>query len=250
MEKYFAKLKNLKPWQWGAIAIVSLLGIWTMFRKQTTVESVPIASAENVPSGGTPGASGGDISGYIDQINTVLDSQNKKIEEVSNKFVERDDSLNLVLEKQNNVIADSINRIQQQSSNQSSAINNAVSSFNSPTSQSNNVIQEVSRAFETQNKNSSSPTIISSTPKVTETIGALNQVIRTVTTPTETKTYNLGNNGVGYNESVSNKFEASLKTDKTAYNIEMARVNQVIADRKAQGLDTTAQEAYKKKILQ
>lgn len=60
----------------------------------------------------------------------------------------------------------------------------------------------------------------------------------------------VGNNGVGYNEAVSTAFESSLKTDKSAYNAEMARVDEVIANRKSLGLDTTLQEQYKAKIQQ
>ena len=61
---------------------------------------------------------------------------------------------------------------------------------------------------------------------------------------------NIGNNGVGYNKAVSDSFEASLKTNQSAYQAEMARVDQVIANRVAQGLDITNQVAYKNKIQQ
>lgn len=60
----------------------------------------------------------------------------------------------------------------------------------------------------------------------------------------------VGNNGQGYNETVSNAFESSLKTNKDAYNKEIARVNEVIQNRTAQGLDTSKQYDYLDKIKQ
>lgn len=59
---------------------------------------------------------------------------------------------------------------------------------------------------------------------------------------------NLGNNGIGHDAAKSASFEASLKTNTSAYNAEIARVNEVIANRTAAGLDTTAQVNYLNKI--
>lgn len=61
---------------------------------------------------------------------------------------------------------------------------------------------------------------------------------------------NLGNNGIGYDAAKSNAFEASLKTNQSAYNTEIKRVNEVIANRKAAGLDITNQVNYLNKIKQ
>jgi uncharacterized protein (DUF885 family) len=59
---------------------------------------------------------------------------------------------------------------------------------------------------------------------------------------------NLGNNGIGYDAAKSASFESSLKTNTSAYNAEISRVNEVIANRTAAGLDTTAQTNYLNKI--
>lgn len=60
----------------------------------------------------------------------------------------------------------------------------------------------------------------------------------------------VGNNGQGYNEAVSKAFESSLKTDQSAYQKEIARVNEVIQNRTSLGLDTSLQYAYLNKIKQ
>jgi hypothetical protein len=59
---------------------------------------------------------------------------------------------------------------------------------------------------------------------------------------------NLGNNGIGYDAAKSASFESSLKTNTSAYSAEISRVNEVIANRTAAGLDTTAQVNYLNKI--
>jgi len=59
---------------------------------------------------------------------------------------------------------------------------------------------------------------------------------------------NLGNNGIGYDAAKSASFESSLKTNTSSYNKEIARVNEVISNRKVAGLDTTAQTNYLNKI--
>lgn len=261
------KLKNLmekvEPWQWAAGVGVAVLGVYAYYKnKNNTTEytEVPQATGSNV---GSNTASYGDFQNLTEATASLLQDQNAKIEEISGKIVSRDDSLNQAIEAQNQKIAQTQQSIQAQADTFNQSFNNAVSNFNSAIANTNKVVQETSRSFETQIKQTSSSSsvaspVISSAPAA---VSVNSPVVASVaSTPTKTtstpaattpaKTLNLGNNGVGYNAAVSNTFESSLKTNTSAYNAEMARVNQVIADRKSVGLDTSVQEAYKKKIQQ
>jgi hypothetical protein len=275
-EKLKGLMEKVEPWQWAGGIAVAILGIYAYFKnknKQTTSTDsgeymeVPQATGSNV---GSNTATYGDIQNLTEAVDNILGSQNTKIEEVSGKLVTYQDTLQASIDAQNKKIADTQTAIQNQADNFNNSFNQAVSSFNSAVANTNKVVEETSRSFSTQlqqvssgggssssgSSNSSGSSgggssVVQAVAKtVKETTDSIGQVIRTVTSGNTSTTYNLGNNGVGYDAAKSAAFESSLKTNTSAYNTEMARVNQVISDRKAQGLDTTAQEAYKAKIQQ
>jgi hypothetical protein len=269
-EKLKSIMEKVEPWQWAAGVVVALLGIWAYMKKknqpgETTEELVQVPQATGTNVGSNP-ASYGDFQNLTEATALMLQDQAAKIEEISGKLVTRDTSLDTALQEQNNKIAATQTAIDTQATNFNNSFNQAVSSFNSSVAQTNKVVDETSRSFETQIKQTQNSVLstvqdvvkkevsvalpVYTAPKVTEKTDTLGQIIRTVTTGSESKVYNLGNNGAGYEQNATkqNAFEASLKTDAAAKAAELTRVNQVIADRKAQGLDTSLQTAYLNKI--
>lgn len=96
------------------------------------------------------------------------------------------------------------------------------------------------------------------TPTYSDTVtghGGTNPTLPAVVVPSNVVPFApLGNGGVDYNTASAvekqkiQDNEARLKTDTSFVASERARTDQVIKNREAAGLDTSAQEAYKKKL--
>lgn len=113
MSEIMDKLKAIKPWQYGAIGIVAVLGIMASRRKKYEVVSQAAENPAAVPGFGGGSSGGFDISGEInsikDQLNNVLVGQNEKIDQVQKNTQEQLNQSNLLNFALFNSIAESFN---------------------------------------------------------------------------------------------------------------------------------------------
>lgn len=286
-EKLRDVMKKVEPWQWGAGIIVIILGIRSYLKNKSSSATVPEPFGALASSGGggafETSDGGSDTTSTIepgvsaDTVNTALDNQanafsaafnnaigglqnsivtqNQVIDKVNANYASLQDKVaqGLITPQANNAVLAPVTSMSGGSSTRSAVSETPASSVNYGNNGSG-YSSAVSNAF--QSVISSSPAAYIAEVARVESVYN-NRTAAGMDTTAQTNyaqniqasaPVNLGNNGIGYNAAVSNAFESSLKSDSSAKSAEIARTNEVIANRTAAGLDTTAQRNYLNKI--
>lgn len=214
-------MEKVEPWQWVAGLGVAGLGIYAYVTsdKSGGYTDVPLSKVQNL-SGDGGGDSSGSESGIIETIAENMENQGESFTQAFNSLTGSITNSNLIV------------------TNAMTKVNEGYSDLNSQVVSLAAVVKENTKPIGTIIPVSLGESAVKETP-------ALKPSVTTYTPPVSG---NYGNNGVGYNPETTKQYNQVLQTVPSAYIAEVKRVESVIANRKAAGMDTTAQVNYAKSI--
>lgn len=221
--------KKIPSWGWVALAG----GVFVLAMATRPKVSTPPITRLNASGGLPTGLSGGDPQSMSAGTDGVLSQLNEDLKNV---------------QAQNNELK--------------SGFNNIATEFQSYQTNTDKILAETDKTFETLSKSLAFEQTLGAIPNIyfdgqtdSDQYRAVFQAVGTNVTSREeadkllTRSAGLGNNGVADpNTKQAGVSVASIKASAETLASEIDRTNRVIANRKASGLDTSAQESWLKKL--
>lgn len=232
------KLQNIKPGQWVIIAVAVVGAFYIFYPRNSSGSAIPAEEAYSSVGDSSSVSAGNDqtLSQLVNDTQEGFDILTSQLENLK----EDNDSL----KSDYQIISTEFTNYQRNTDKQIEEVGNSFasrqteSSFDSALAGLGSIYTD--KDDDAAQFNSILENVVSAKSSGDLTSSQAGKVVSTVA--------GLGNNGVNYNPTKAAQTLTDIKNDASLKASELTRTNEVIKNRQAAGLDTTAQKNYLKSI--